>query len=337
MSIVVDGHEVTYIVDRDDGSGLYYVTGGDAGYLDLAARSLRWTPSFRLIRELVEGVNLYLDLGANIGLYSLPVARSVRRVVSVEALWSNFQRLILNQRINSISNLAVHHIAVGSREGWLDFEGLSAWGHAAGEATGLGVIMEPSREVVREMSLDDLIHATCDSVPNVIKVDVEGSEVELLPELTSLMRSSPDTLAIVESNPYTFVRPSVDILSSLRSSGLLAFVVTSEGLEDPEGPQLDVVSDLLVMNPNSGSTKSSELLRRVYRPNVEQLANQAKTLVSGSPEHRAWLSVAAEGYSAEIRQTLTGFVEGALVSMSGEERQVHESLVAQLESKWLGP
>lgn len=120
--------------------------------------------------------DLFLDLGANVGSYTVLAAGvSKARVVSVEPIPSTFRLLADNIRVNAIEDLVQSkNVGLGDETGELRFSSdMDAENHVLGSVDqdhAAGVLVP----VVR---LDDLVSGLA---PAMIKLDVEGYESAVL-------------------------------------------------------------------------------------------------------------------------------------------------------------
>ncbi len=142
-----------------------------------------------LTKHLGSGMVLY-DIGANVGLFTLIGARCVGRggrVFAFEPDPDVCQRLRENVLRNGLSNVEVVQAAVAADTGSSDF--LRAHPDVSPDM-GLGRIGVPlpssSAIQVRTIALDDFARGA--RSPDVIKCDVEGSEVEVLEGARSLLK-----------------------------------------------------------------------------------------------------------------------------------------------------
>jgi len=127
---------------------------------------------------------VFVDVGANFGLYSLAMAQSLKasggKVITIEA-----QRIIFNMvcgsvALNSIENMFVYHLAIADQSGFiaipkLDYNQVSSYGSvefADQQAEFMGQERGVSTESVRAVSLDDMAWPRVD----MIKMDIEGME-----------------------------------------------------------------------------------------------------------------------------------------------------------------
>lgn len=118
-----------------------------------------------------------LDIGANMGAFTVPLARAARRVIAIEPQRLVFQMLNANLALNGITNTLTVHAAAGAIEGQ---EVLIPALDPAGKQNFGGLSIDPSAttggEKVRTVTVDGL-----DIGPvHIIKIDVEGMERDVL-------------------------------------------------------------------------------------------------------------------------------------------------------------
>lgn len=118
---------------------------------------------------------VFIDVGANVGAYSLPVSRSASRVISIEAHADIAAILLDNVATNHIKNIAVIHAAVGRAPGSTNFPTPPLNEERNFGATGANLHSAP-RQRTPVITLDEV--ATPDTV--LVKVDVEGAESDVL-------------------------------------------------------------------------------------------------------------------------------------------------------------
>jgi len=166
-------------VHSGPGAGLRLFLGrASAGY-DLGVSELA-VQEF-LVANLGPGGVLY-DVGANIGFFALLGARLAGehgRVIAFEPVPENADAVRRNAALNGFENVFVRDVAVGRACGTVDL----VLTHHPGGAT-LASVGEPpdARGVVRVVSksIDALVEREGLPTPTVIKIDVEGAELEVL-------------------------------------------------------------------------------------------------------------------------------------------------------------
>ena len=126
---------------------------------------------------------IVLDVGANVGVYAIPLAAAFRDV-TVHAFEPNnvvAEKISENGRLNNLSNLVVHFSAVADSVGVGDFYqfdddiSLSSLNYHAAEIHGKPVIRKVQIETI-----DHLFIGNSAQKISFIKIDVQGAELEVL-------------------------------------------------------------------------------------------------------------------------------------------------------------
>jgi FkbM family methyltransferase len=164
-------HGADFIVSLDD----------EVGY-EIAINRFEWHELDLMIAACGRlNPDLFLDVGANLGLYSCVLGRRkvVPRVIAFEPDRINFERLTANVALNNLSAVVeVHAAAVGSHAGTatLTPAGVSNRGMSRIDA---GAAAPPAGSYdVPIVTLDDTVRL--DGGRIAIKIDVEGHEIEVL-------------------------------------------------------------------------------------------------------------------------------------------------------------
>ncbi|MBE3602072.1 FkbM family methyltransferase [bacterium] len=135
------------------------------------------------LKMLLKPGMTFFDVGANVGFFSVIAARLVGpggRVVAFEPLPSNARALAHNARLNGFRNVAVRQEALAATNGEAAFL-LSAeptWGKLSD--AGKPPDQHDGETTVAVRRLDGVIERDRLPVPDVMKIDVEGAEVDLL-------------------------------------------------------------------------------------------------------------------------------------------------------------
>jgi FkbM family methyltransferase len=134
--------------------------------------------------------DLFVDVGANIGSYSVLAAGVAgARVVAFEPIVRTYESFLDNINLNRLTDLvSVTNAGVGSKAGSLEFlKGLGPMNRVVTSGdTGVESVTVP---VVR---LDDALSEP----PTVLKIDVEGWEAEVLAGASETL-TSPNLLAVI--------------------------------------------------------------------------------------------------------------------------------------------
>jgi FkbM family methyltransferase len=189
LPFVNDGH---LLVRR----GMTGATGNWYGGLDEAN-------DMGLILHLLRPGDLFLDVGANVGSYSILAAVGTgARVIAVEPIAQAFSALVANIRVNGLeSRVSAHPVGLSDRVGTLEFTVAQDSGNhvlADGEHAESAVIATTT------------IDALCGgAVPTAIKIDVEGQELRVLEGAKQTM-AAPALLAVVIEMNGSGIRYGID-------------------------------------------------------------------------------------------------------------------------------
>jgi FkbM family methyltransferase len=151
-------------------------------------------PEMAFLLHLLRPGDVFLDVGANIGSYTVLAAAVVgAKCVAFEPVPGTFGHLLDNVSVNRIGPLCTcHNMAAGDRDQTVRFTAdLDSMNHVcAGQENGRGIEVPVKR-------LDDMIGA---DVPTLIKIDVEGYEQAVLEGAPRLLANQSVLAVIVEMN-----------------------------------------------------------------------------------------------------------------------------------------
>lgn len=158
----------------------------------------------RLILETLDLGDTFVDVGANVGLFSLAARKAVGadgRVLAIEPDPRAREELEANLRLNAFGDVSVVDCAVGAGSGTLTLRLAKQLGHstAVADFTGIDTVREV---VVPVMALDDVLRQARVPVTSVrlVKIDVEGLEYEVLRGAEEVLRSA--SVMIMEVNHH---------------------------------------------------------------------------------------------------------------------------------------
>jgi FkbM family methyltransferase len=171
-----------------------------------------------LIRDLLRDGGVFVDIGANIGSYTLIGSESAPASVhAFEPHPTTFQFLRKNIELNKRSNVSLYNMALGSSEGevFLTDRTGSSINHIVSEnKQEVGTIAVPCHRM-------DNICRQVGIVPEIVKIDVEGFEYDVL--LGFGDRVSSIHVLLIEMNGLSDKRShgQKEIHSLLTSKGLI--------------------------------------------------------------------------------------------------------------------
>jgi FkbM family methyltransferase len=198
----------------------------------------RWEPVItECFCRLLGPGDTFVDVGANIGYYSLLASQIVGRtghVYSIEASPTIFRLLRGNLALNHASNVeTVHAIAAdddGEQEFWLASE--TEWGRSTSIATLARANNMHSEGRVRCSALTSMVPPQRLLNARVIKIDVEGAERSVLePIAERLPEFSSRTAWAVELSPLRSPTGQADvqwIFELFRRHGYAAFAISND-------------------------------------------------------------------------------------------------------------
>lgn len=153
---------------------------------DHVERHLLWYGSYeknesRTMQSFITSKTIFIDIGANVGYYSLLAAHisKLGQVYSFEPVSTTYNKLLRNISLNNFSIIQCFQIAISN------FTGKATVFISADDNTGMSGLQSAENfsgtaEVINCTTLDQVV--TDYRIPKVdlIKIDVEGSEVNVL-------------------------------------------------------------------------------------------------------------------------------------------------------------
>ncbi len=160
-------------------------------------------PVQEAIKELLEPGDVFYDIGANVGFFTIVAAGLVGpsgTMVAFEPLPRNFVHLRFNCSLNDLHNVTCVEAAVGSatrNEKLLvaEYSGGSALESAdtPPDVVGsLGVAM---------VALDDWVASGRGPTPDVVKIDVEGAELDVLKGMQAILARKRVSIVLETDGP----------------------------------------------------------------------------------------------------------------------------------------
>jgi len=153
----------------------------------------------RFILEHYGKFNVFIDIGANIGTYSFLLAGKGLKCFAFEPVKENFQALYANILVNEMSDrITAFNFGLGRKNSEIDFifdpvnTGASHIAHTGDKGPHETVKIQPFDEIFPSLGLQ-----TTDRI--LMKLDVEGMEVDVLQGAENFLRSFPTLFLIMES------------------------------------------------------------------------------------------------------------------------------------------
>jgi FkbM family methyltransferase len=214
-------------------TGRFYIrTPGELRNLDPAGCAQREQKILELLIASVQEGDVFFDVGANVGLYTVMLAKAVGKrgqVIAFEPMRESFAHLQDNLILNGLTNVRCFQNALGESAGeaklYLGEENAdsSLVGHPAGKDLGW--------EAVSVVRGDEFVEAKNLPSPRVVKVDVEGYEYAALQGLKRTLAAPGCRLVCCEVHPRLLppdVKPQ-SVFALLRSLGFVHIGVSRRG------------------------------------------------------------------------------------------------------------
>jgi FkbM family methyltransferase len=164
------------------------------------------------INYLREGMTVF-DVGACIGELSLLFARFVGnsgRVYSFEASTRTYQRLAKIIELANRPHIVLNHAAVAEKQGLVDLhvydDSHSGWNSlTARPLENYGIHVKPEYvEKVRAVTIDSYCHENNISQIDLLKIDVEGAELQVLQGASRMLQNKSIKCCVFEFGGTTF-------------------------------------------------------------------------------------------------------------------------------------
>lgn len=213
-----------YGVERNIASGMY-----ESRYVDFFC-------------SVIKGGDVVIDVGAYIGYFSLLAAKIVGDdgfVYLFEPIPQNFQRILKNLEVNQANNVKAYNLGLSDREEILSFS--VPWEiPAESSLAGSWVELKSNAKLTKDLIEAKLVPLDqfCKNIGlhkiDVIKVDVEGSELKVLKGMRHLLTDSSTTwlfLEITEPLIRLLSGSVVELIRLLVSYGFKKLVLVDLDLE----------------------------------------------------------------------------------------------------------
>ncbi len=186
-----------------------------------------------LIEKILKPGNVFVDIGANIGMHTLAAAKAMKgkgKIFAFEPYYSTARMLKKSLIINGISEITeIHNVAIANKkcEGKL-YLGPTCGHHSIYEFSESPGNLYESVDI-QIVKLTDVIQSN--QHIDLMKIDVEGAEIEVIKSAVPLISNNREILIIVEYGPVHLKRTGISpdewfrVFSDL---GLSYFVINEQ-------------------------------------------------------------------------------------------------------------
>lgn len=196
---------------------------------------------------LFDGIRLgyrAIDIGCHIGTFSLGAAILGAEVIAIDGSRKNIELLRASIKHNDIQRLQVLHSAVAEKSGATGFVEAGAWGHISAQGS-------LNHQIIPKLSIDDLMEATGWKHVDIIKIDIEGSEIPAFKGMKNLLGRRDAPVLVTECNRPALMQSSkmtpTDLKVVLADYGYSLFMISGYELirVEPEEIQVNTLVDYL--------------------------------------------------------------------------------------------
>jgi len=166
----------------------------------------------KILQKELKDARLFIDVGAHVGYYTLLASKIAKEVIALEPDPFNYKLLRINLRINGISNAYALNIAASNYTGTGIFASIKNIGKLLAQKSNLDNNINKIK--IRVVKLDDLL-LKIGKNPDVMKIDVEGSEMQVLEGLQETLRKGVKCLMIEVHSEEN----KAEVISFLKSLG----------------------------------------------------------------------------------------------------------------------
>ena len=190
-----------------------------------------------------------VDLGCHVGTLAVPAAALGREVLAVDASPMHVESVRQSAQRNRLNGLRVEWCAVDRAEGEVEFDENGLWGMIARTPQNERALRVPTRRVdalVRSMGWESI---------DMVKMDIEGSELSALESMGLLLSGPEAPVLIYESNGMTFelFGYTIEVMRSrLEAAGYITCRMETGRLTycDPMQLQPEAWLDVLALPPS---------------------------------------------------------------------------------------
>jgi FkbM family methyltransferase len=179
-----------------------------------------------LFERILQPGDVYVDVGAHVGYHSLVAARLVGaggRIFSIDPQPYNCAKILSNAKLNGFTNITVVAAAVDEADGFTSLKNQSRHDKARLTLGGPGVNDDELVFVVPRITLRWLIETYGLRPVNLLKIDVEGFELEVLKGAGDAMRAIENIVFEVLPGEDAEKTPAIE--RTLRDCGFQMFDV----------------------------------------------------------------------------------------------------------------
>lgn len=177
-------------------------------------------PEYEFLRQILKPNSIFVDVGGGIGTYSIFVAKLINGSIhTFEPLQENLQIIKKNLKANCVeSKVQLNPVALSSKEGYCSFQKEATLFLSRIKTSASGLNPDSNDNLVKTTTLDSYCSQKGIDFIDVIKIDVEGHEIEVIKGANKILSKNKIGIVILEVNPIL-----EDFYASLENLGFLMF------------------------------------------------------------------------------------------------------------------
>ena len=207
------------IIDLDNGMKYIAFTNTPMGSFPVYARVYDSKNILFLRRKFKKNNGIMIDVGANMGIYSLLLNDNFKKFILFEPIRETAKICEINMKLNSI-DYELYNIALGNEKGEIKFQFKGNFDSTA------KIERKEGNYKVRIDKLDDIIDKKLYKDIKFMKIDVEGFELEVLKGAENIIRESSIELIQFERLKTTPIEP---LLKFFKDRKWQIFTLDSKG------------------------------------------------------------------------------------------------------------
>jgi FkbM family methyltransferase len=214
-----------------------------------------YEPELSCLSEYLSEGSIFVDVGANLGIYTVAAARRVGesgRVISFEPASNTFSILQRNITLNHLNNVIATQLALADKEGTRSlFYHVDASRHSLAENESIGF------ETITTIGLDTFLSRNQIVRVNLMKIDVEGAEELVLRGAVEVLEKSRPVI-VFEINSLLSLRLGLKpdgALTLLSRLGYSFYKIDRFGKLRAVVPDLSRVDNIVAIHRRDANTK----------------------------------------------------------------------------------
>jgi len=192
-------------------------------------------PDLLVVERLVDENSTFVDIGANIGLYTKYVSPLVKQVKSFEPVPFTFGMLSKNVTKFELENVALNQIAISSSDGEavidIPIQGGARNYYRASLELGVSDKLSEMKIKVPTKTIDSLFVTQIEEI-SFVKIDVEGHELSVLNGASSFLESAHCAWLIeVDGNPDEENSSAFEVFRKMEEAGFTGYFFDGKELQ----------------------------------------------------------------------------------------------------------